>query len=877
MKIKNRLLYLSSWRYYLKHPLHLLFSILGVALGVALVVGIDLASHSAREAFNLSSQSITGKATHRIVSSKNLLAESLYIKLRNKLGLRKVAPLIKQSIQVQITNNTPQLRAQLIGIDPFSEAEIRNWQQQALMPSLPANNLNALLTKKNSILVEHSFLAQYNLQVGDKISLIVEKNGSQQDLPLFIIGSYKAPEVYRSQLKNWLISDISTAQELLNLKGYISQIDLLIAPSQVSTINKIKQLLPETIQLVEADKYTKATAQLSQSFELNLTALSLLGLLVAMFLIYNTMMFSIVQRRDLLARMRVLGVCRKELFQLVLLEAFFIAILSTLIGIASGFALAQILLYFVSRTINDLYYVSQVTEVYWSYISLLKALSLGIGATLLSALIPALEAAYTRPVMALQRSELETKINLWSRWLLLPGGFGCLLVYWLLKIPFSDHSNAILMGFSSIFLLLAAFICLLPFISRYLLMLLAILMKFLFNLPGKMAVNNISRSFSRSIVAIAALTISVSSALGIGIMVDSFRFTVDDWLLAYLKADYYISSFNNSSVSRPNNLLDPLDKSFVSALSQMPGVNSISSNQEVRFFIDGKYHNLTVLDIPANSFSAFHFKQGNAATAQQAWFEQDAIIISEPYAYHHGISMGDNIYLPIKITAQGEYKQAFKVVGIYYHYGSEQGLINMSRATYKRHWKQQKLNAMGLYLSSEILQNKHKKLQFEQQLEALIKNKSLQYISKQQLRNSSMIIFDRTFKITNVLKLLVVLVSFVGIITALMAIELERSREFAILRATGLTGRQLSTMVYIETLTMGIVAAILAIPIGIVLAYLLIDVINYRSFGWSMQFILPWKEFVLAVGLAIFASFLAAIYPAWSLSKTSPALALRGD
>jgi len=125
--------------------------------------------------------------------------------------------------------------------------------------------------------------------------------------------------------------------------------------------------------------------------------------------------------------------------------------------------------------------------------------------------------------------------------------------------------------------------------------------------------------------------------------------------------------------------------------------------------------------------------------------------------------------------------------------------------------------------------------------------------------------------------LLVTLVSFVGILTASMAMELERSGEFAILRATGLTGRQLSSMVYIETLTMGIVSAVLAMPMGMVLAYLLIEVINYRSFGWSMQFILPWKEFAIAGGLAVSASFLAAIYPAWHLSETRPALALRGE
>ena len=328
-------------------------------------------------------------------------------------------------------------------------------------------------------------------------------------------------------------------------------------------------------------------------------------------------------------------------------------------------------------------------------------------------------------------------------------------------------------------------------------------------------------------------------------------------------------------------MVEPLDKQLLSNLSRLSGLDSISSNQEVYFFIDGQYHQLTVLDIPAKSFSAFHFKEGDADAAQKAWFDEDAVIISEPYAYRHGLSVGDNIYLP---TSQSEKKpgknvlpQSFKVVGIYYHYGSEQGVINMNRTTYDRHWTSRKLTTLGLYLSSEVLHDQRKRERFEKQLQELISGHSLQFISKQNLHKKSLIIFDRTFKITNVLKLLVVFVSFVGILTALMAIELERGREFAILRATGLTGKQLSTLVYIETLTMGIVAAILAMPMGIVLAYLLIEVINYRSFGWSMQFILPWMEFVMAGSLAILAAFLAAVYPALHLSRIRPALALRGE
>lgn len=866
------LLYRSSWRYLLKHPLQLLFSILGVALGVAIVVGIDLASHSARQGFYLSTQSLAGNASHRIIHSQGALPEGIYTQLRNDFGLQKITPLIKQTVKFKdnrsINISDEQLiDVQLTGIDPFSEAEIRAWQQK-MLTSLSGDKLQRLLTEPDAVLLAADFLHRHRLNIGDQITLIINNKAVQ----LTIIGSFKAPEAYQSQVRNWIICDISTAQELLNFQGYLSQIDLLLDKNNDKLSERIKAILPQEGQLLEAKEHSRAIARLSHSFELNLTALSLLGLLVAMFLIYNTMMFSVVQRRDLIARMRVIGVARMEVFRLIIVEAFLIAVIATGAGLVIGWFLAHVLLYFVTRTINDLYYVLQVTQLYWSQFTFYKAISLGITTTLIAALLPALEASLSKPVKALHRSELESKILIWSRWLLLPGLLGCLLVYLLLQAPLKELAGGMLSGFATVFLLIIALICLLPYISHYLLKLLAVVMKQWFLLPGKMAVNNIARSFSRSIVAIAALTVSVSAALGIGIMVDSFRTTVDDWLTGYLKADYFITTTENNSPASA----EPLDAALRQALWQLSGVKFVSSNQEVRFYSNGQYHNMMVLDIPAESFSAFRLKEGDPSLAKSAWLQQDAVIISEPYAYRHGLSSGDILTLPVNKNGN-TMQQAFKIVAVYYHYGSEHGVITMSRSTYNRHWPLRRLDTLGVYLTDAVMQEPSKIKQLQQQLQKIVDERGLTLVSKQDIHKKSLIIFDRTFNITNVLKFLVVLVSFVGILSALMAIELERAREFAILRATGLTARQLSLLIYLETLVMGIVAAILAMPMGIALAYLLIEVVNYRSFGWSMQFVLPWHEFVMAGSLALLAALLAGFYPARHLGKIQPAVVLRGE
>jgi len=149
--------------------------------------------------------------------------------------------------------------------------------------------------------------------------------------------------------------------------------------------------------------------------------------------------------------------------------------------------------------------------------------------------------------------------------------------------------------------------------------------------------------------------------------------------------------------------------------------------------------------------------------------------------------------------------------------------------------------------------------------------------SNQTLRTASVAILDRTFAITNVLQLLATIVAFVGIFAALTAMQLERVREFGMLRAIGLDPRQLWQLVLGETSLMGVVAGVVAIPIGTAMAVALIYVINRISFGWTLQFAWMPDIYIRAMLTAIVAAVLAGIIPAWRIARVSPALALREE
>ena len=211
--------------------------------------------------------------------------------------------------------------------------------------------------------------------------------------------------------------------------------------------------------------------------------------------------------------------------------------------------------------------------------------------------------------------------------------------------------------------------------------------------------------------------------------------------------------------------------------------------------------------------------------------------------------------------------------GIYYDYGSDRGVVTLSRQTYNRFWDDPAIFSIGVFTREGVDRGRL----IATLRERIGEEEDVRWISNRDLREASLEIFDRTFAITDVLRLLAVVVAFIGVLTALMALQLERGREFGVLRANGLTPRQVWGLVTTQCGLMGWVSGLLALPLGTALAALLIHIINRRSFGWTLHMEVPPAILFQAVLLALAAALLAGIYPAYKLSGSSPALALREE
>ena len=844
----SSLLWRASLRHLGRHPWQMALSILGIALGVAVVVAVDLANESARRAFDLSMQTVTGQATHQIVAGPMGLDEKLYVRLRRSGRAPVSAPVVEGHLAYD------EQTLQLLGIDPFAESRFRD-----LLNQVPVESegwlLQRLLTQPGAVLMSRERMEEFGLSVGQPFELW----HSGQKRQAVLAGFFEPPPEQRAVLRDQLLADISTAQELLGRVGRLSRIDLILSDVDVERLDTIKSLLPAGSRLIPAASRGLAMQEMTRAFSVNLTAMSLLALVVGLFLIYNTLSFSVLQRRELMGQLRVLGATPADLFRLVLGEGLLIGGLGTLLGLMLGILLAQELVQLVTQTINDLYFVLTVREFSLTPMGIIKGVLLGVGGSLLAVVVPASEAALSPPRRVQNRSGVERGTQrllhpfAWSGMTLLIAAAVLLLL-----------SDSLLFGFIALFVLILGFSLLTPLWVSWMCRCSASLFGGLFGSLGRMAVRGVQASLSRTGVAIAALSIAVATTVGVGVMVGSFRVSVQQWLESSLQADIFISPDAPSGTGHEAALAPEV----LQTIEHLPGVAGIRQSRPVEIQSGDEITHLTALRMAKQSYAGVNFLQGKAEAVWPQFEQEQAVIISEPYAYHRGLHAGDTLELE---TNQG--KQPFKIAGVFRDYETEQGVIKMRMPLYQHYWGDESIYSTWLYLQPGVdvdtVLAELQRLVGEQQ--------ALRIYASKTLREASIKTFDRTFAITHVLRLLVIGVAFVGILSALMALQLEKSRELAVLRATGFTPRQVWGLVTAQTGFMGLVSGLLALPLGLVLAAVLIFVVNRRAFGWSMDVVVPGMVLLDAVLLALVAALLAGLYPAWRMSQTAPAQALREE
>ena len=861
--LPRRVLLRLAWRHSRRRPLQSLFLVVGVAIGVAMIVAIDLANGSANRAFALGAQQITGRATHQVVGGPDGVDASFYSRLRRELGFRLSAPVLESYVTV------PRLDAQpmrLLGIDPFAEPPFRSYLggDEQTNSAAAADGFSSFITpfllEPKTVLIGQSVADHYNLRPGQSLPVRIGARTEELSIVGLLVPSN---ELSRRALEGLLIVDISTAQEILGRVGRLDRIDLIVPSGAdgVARLEEIRGLLPPGAQIIRPSARTATVAEMTAAFRLNLTALSLLALVVGMFLIYNTVSFSVVQRRPVLGILRALGMTRRELFFMILIEAASLGLIGTGLGLGLGVLLGRGAVQAVTQTINDLFFVVAVRSADIPIWTLAKGAFCGIGAALLAALLPALEATSVPPAGAVLRSSIEQKARR-----ALPRLTAAGILLGLLGAALLIPEWNLVVAFVGLFAVILGAALVTPALTHLLMDGVRRLLSRRFGILARMAPRNIMRSLSRTSAAIAALMVAVSVIIGVGVMIVSFRLTVEQWLDEILQADIFISA----PALGPNRNNVTLEPALLERLTSFPDIGGFSTNREVEVAAtlpDGKQVNVqlaALLRDLAGADRRYLESVGDTAATWRA-VEAGGVVINETMANRFKLRVGQSLQL---LSDAGE--RSFPVVGITYDFDVNPTLL-MSDAVYRSNWNDDSLSTIALFVKPDA--------DVDQTVDALrreVAGKAELLISSNRgVRRNALEVFDRTFAITVALRLLATFVAFVGILSTLMSLQLERSREIGVLRANGMTRRQLWGLTLLETGMLGTSAGLIAIPTGFILALILIYIINLRSFGWTLSMRLQAGEFGQAFVVALAAALLAGLYPAWRMSRTDPAEALR--
>ena len=835
----------ANLSYLLRHPLQLALALLGIGIGVAVIVAVDLANASARKAFLMSMDAVTGEATHQVIGGPRGVDESVYVRLRVEQGFRDIAPIVEGTAIVDETPFT------VMGVDLFAEQAMRAFTGEAQTAgddATPGESLfRDFLTLPGAVTMSQSTAAEFGLQVGDDFE--VRASGRLHRATL--VGTFGEDD--DAGLQNVLVTDIGTAQTWLDRIGRLTRIDARIPDGDDAALARLENALPDGHRALTAAGRTRTTAEMSAAFMTNLAAMSLLALLVGLFLIYNSVSFSVLQRRSLIGNLRALGVTRGKMFTLILAEAALIGSVASLLGVAAGMVLGERLLGLVAQSINDLYFRLSVTDVMVDPLSVAKGVIAGIGASIAAAAVPAIEAMSFPPRLAMTRSSLEARTGRMLPQVAFAGVMTMVAAVVLLAVS----GRSLVAGLVAVFLLIFGFALCVPLAVRSASALLAPAASRIGGMLARMAVAGIGQSLSRTGVAIVALAVAVSATIGVSVMVDSFRGSVDDWLRQTLQADVYAGAQRGS-----------MDPGLLEDIAALDGIAAFSTSRRVQLEdADGRTQLLAIRMAP-DSYAGTEIIDADADDVWPRWEREDVVLVSEPYAYQHEVARGDVVMLP---TDRG--RRGFEIAATYQSYDINASAMLMSRNVYERHFDDDRVDSVGLYLVDGV---------DPESILARIGDISdgrqeIRFDSNARIRELSLEIFDRTFVITDVLYWLAVGVAFIGILGAMLALQLERGRELAVLRALGMTPSQLGAMITTQTAVIGLLSGIAAVPLGIMMAYVLIEVINRRAFGWQIDMSVAPDILLSAIAFAIGAALLAGVYPAFRAARSQPAAAMREE
>jgi putative ABC transport system permease protein len=831
-------------------------TIFGVALGVAVAIAIRTANVEVLRSFEEAVLTVAGRATLQVSGGELGLDERVIAVLREHPDVLAALPVLQQHVQVATGPHRGKPFV-VLGLDLLDAADHHRVRLTTEFGEKPT--LDPLL-EPNAVFIGARLAADWSLSPGSELELLVGTANRR----VVVRGVVESSQGTRTAWDHLAVMDIAAAQALFGLAGRLDRIDLVTNPARpVSEVAEaIRALLPPSLSVQRPAHRNEQVERMVRAFQLNLAALSGVGLLVGLLLVYNTIAYSVVRHRREIGILRAVGMGRPGIAALFVGEAAIMGLIGGIAGSFFGVLLANRLVVTLSRTVSDLYVPVSVTAGGLSWLT--PALGLegglfGLVVATLGAVAPSWAACRTSPARALAPGEYEEAQAFRAGPLAATGGL-CLVLAGLLALPGPVRGIPVF-GYASALCLVLSVSCLAPLLIRGVGALAGgeeAAQGRRLGALGLIAAEQVAQAPGRNAVTVAALMVGIAIMIGVGIMIQSFRQTVEEWINQTVMADMVVAAPGWLTGDEGGTQAKRMPLTWAGLAAAVPGVAAVDTYRDLTVELGGRPVSLVSRDLRVHAErSRYLFVNGASAEVLTRTVEARGVVISEVLAGRLGLREGSQLAL---MTPAGE--RSFPVLGVFYDYATDGGKLVMDRSLYRTLWDDDTTTVIAVYLAPGA-----DAAAVRQQLsDTLGKVGQIVVITNAEVKREVLAIFDRTFTITYALELIAVVIALLGIVNTLLTSVLERQREIAILRAIGASAGQIRRLVLWEGLYLGALGAGLGVAAGVLLSVLLIYVINKQSFGWTIQFQFPtWlvvKGVALALGAALAASYLPAAWAA---------------
>jgi putative ABC transport system permease protein len=840
INILSRWLLVGEWR---AHPVRAVLAVAAIAVGVAMGFAIHLINAAAFNEFSSAIKSLSGQADVQVAGREALFDESIYPLLAQYEGVALASPVLE--IQAAIPSAK-------VGIDPLRAGYIA-----PDLLGVPAEGRGTDVLADDAVFLSPAAQSWLNLRVGSPLTV----RAGTADLALRVAG----PVQRARPGQRFGVMDVGALQWRFGQLGKLSRVDLKLqggvnrAEFEARLSADLERRFPGRFRVQQPNDSDQQSRNnnLSRAYRVNLTVLALVALFTGAFLVFSTQALSVMRRRSQFALLRVLGVERGQLLRQVLVEGASLGVLGALLGVAAGYALAALALRFFGGDLGAGYFPGIKPQVVFTPVAAIVFFALGLGVALLGCLGPALEAARAKPAVALKAGNDEAALSHLSRvW----PSLVCLALAGLFAFA-PPVFELPLFGYFAIALLLIGGIGLMPRLASTAFRLLSRPLLRATNPPPVLALtlSRLANAPGQASIALGGVLASFSLMVAMGIMVASFRISVDDWMRHILPADLYVRSSAGGSSGF-------FGKPEQDAIARAAGGSQVQflRTRPLSLAADRPDVVLIARDIDALDPGRLLFLVGAARPvpggARPAW-------VSEAMLDLYGVQVGQTLMLPL-----GGRPAPFFIAGVWRDYANQSGSIVVRLADYRALTGALEVTDAAIYAGDQAATDR-----IERALRKLPFGGALQLARPGEIRAMSLQIFDRSFAVTYLLEAIAIVIGLSGVAATFSAQTLARAREFGMLRHVGVTRGQVLGILACEGGLLTTLGVACGFVLGLVISLILVFVVNPQSFHWTMGLHLPWGLLGTVAAVLVAASVGTALVSGRYALSGGPVRAVRED